>query len=112
MNVRTTAIGISQSYSLLDNTGCIGCEKQGVWGAIDIEQTQSAFCEDDESGYVYKVCIRGESGNGEWNSVTTSDCIDVEPNPTLQNGEAYYRGSIYVRNMRRLDIDRNGSFTL
>ena len=79
----------------MDNTGCIGCEQQGVWGAVDIEQTQSAFCESDESGYVYKVCMRGESGNGEWSPVTSSDCMDVV-NPTLQNGEAYYRGSIYV----------------
>ena len=103
--MRTTAIGISQSYSLLDNTGCIGCEKQGVWEAIDIEHSQSAFCEADESGYVYKVCMRGESGNGEWSPVTSSDCVNVV-DPTLQTGEAYYRGSIYVGRVGdKLDLD-------
>ena len=39
--------------------------------------------------------MRGESGNGEWSPVTSSVCVNVV-DPTLQNGEAYYRGSIYV----------------
>ena len=73
---------IPTTYDRLDTVGCIGCEAEGVWESASIDRQQVSFCESDLSGYTYKTCMRGKSGNGEWSSFVAS--------------EAYYRGTILV----------------
>ena len=63
---------------------------------MDLDQPQSAFCEEDEIGYINRFCIRSTSGNGEWSSAFSDDCSTRITDPELGNGEAYYRGYIKV----------------
>ena len=87
---------IPATYDRLDTVGCIGCEAEGVWESANIDRQQVSFCESDLSGYTYKTCVRGKSGNGEWSSFVASECTSIENNPVLEDGEAYYRGTILV----------------
>ena len=67
-----------------------------MWRGVDIDQSQSAFCEKDEIGYINRFCIRSSMGNGEWSSAFSDDCSTRVDDPELKNGEAYYRASIKV----------------
>lgn len=87
---------IPTTYDRLDTVGCIGCEAEGVWESASIDRQQVSFCESDLSGYTYKTCMRSKSGNGEWSSFVASECASIENNPVLEDGEAYYRGTILV----------------
>ena len=88
---------IPLTYDRLNTIGCTGCIAEDVWEAAGIDRQQTSFCESDLSGYTYKTCVRGKSGNGEWSSYVASECANIENNPLLQDGEAYYRGTILVR---------------
>ncbi|CBK24452.2 uncharacterized protein [Blastocystis hominis] len=87
------------SLKKLDNEGCVGCPSESIWSSAAIGYQVRGFCSETQHGYLYRSCIMGETGNGIWADELTSECADLEADPQLEVGEAFFHALL------RIEID-------